>query len=328
MNRQYPVTKLAPVSRQPVSELVLTPGLTFRPPAPGDLPAVLQVAREADIAVVGESDWTEAEMREVWADIDLENDAWVFELDGAIRGFGFFENCRGRLQADGYVHPDHRGRGIGSAVVELTEARAREAAGEEPGAYIQNATLNSDADTVRFYERRGYRRVRHFWRMVADLESAPEPRVPAGIGVRAYRHPDEARAVHATLEEAFLDHWENRPRPFDDWSTRQFDAEHFDPTLWWVATDGEEMAGAIVCAWKHHGDWGWVGILGVRQPWRRRGIAEALLHTAFAELYRRGERRVALGVDAESPTGATRLYERAGMRVFSEAVVWQKELGT
>jgi GNAT superfamily N-acetyltransferase len=72
--------------------------------------------------------------------------------------------------------------------------------------------------------------------------------------------------------------------------------------------------------------WGWVGMIGVRPAWRRRGIAEALLRTAFAEFARRGERRVALGVDAESPTGATRLCERLGMRRFWEAVVYEKEL--
>ena len=83
---------------------------------------------------------------------------------------------------------------------------------------------------------------------------------------------------------------------------------------------------ANLCYWKRHGDWGWIGTLGVRPAWRRRGIAEALLATAFAEFHRRCERRAALGVDAQSPTGATRLYEKAGMRVFWEAVVYEKEI--
>jgi mycothiol synthase len=301
--------------------------VNLRRPTWDDLPAVLDVARAADIAVVGESDWTESDLREEWSELDLAHDAWIAEVDGRVGGFASFENRRGRLQADGYVHPELRGRGIGSAILDVTEERAREEAvpGDGP-ARLQNATLNADDATVRFYEARGYRRVRHFWRMVVDLESAPVATVPAGIDLRPYRHQDDGPAVHATLEEAFLDHWENRPRPYEDWAKRQFGGEHFDPTLWWVAMDGDEPAGAIVCEWKRHGDWGWVGILGVRRRWRRRGIAEALLHTAFAEFFRRGERRVALAVDAQNPTGATRLYERSGMRVLWEAVVWEKAL--
>jgi mycothiol synthase len=299
--------------------------MKVRRPTLDDVTAVLAVQCAADIAVIGDSDWTEEELREEWAELDLARDAWVFEVDGRVAGYASFENRRGRLQAEGFVHPDARGRGIGSAILELTEARAREEE-LEPPLRLQNPTLNTDEETVRFYEAHGYRRVRHFWRMVADLEAEPAVVVPDGVEIRPYRHPEDARAVHATLEEAFLDHWENRPRPYDDWAKRHFAPEHFDAGLWWVATVGDEQAGAAVCEWKRYGDWGWVGVLGVRRPWRRRGIGEALLATAFAEFFRRGERRVALGVDAQNPTGATRLYERAGMRVFWDAVVWEKEL--
>ena len=85
--------------------------------------------------------------------------------------------------------------------------------------------------------------------------------------------------------------------------------------------------GALLGDWKRMGDWGWVGSLGVRDGWRRRGIGESLLLTSFAEFHRRGERKVALGVDVQNPTGATRLYERVGMRVFWEAVLYEKVVG-
>jgi ribosomal protein S18 acetylase RimI-like enzyme len=64
----------------------------------------------------------------------------------------------------------------------------------------------------------------------------------------------------------------------------------------------------------------------VRRPWRRRGLAEALLHRSFAELYARGKRRVGLGVDADNVTGALRLYERVGMRAVRRYGIWQKDL--
>ena len=71
---------------------------------------------------------------------------------------------------------------------------------------------------------------------------------------------------------------------------------------------------------------GWIDTLAVRATWRRRGLGYALLTHAFHELYARGMRRMALGVDAENPTGATRLYERAGMHVGQQYATFGKEL--
>jgi mycothiol synthase len=114
--------------------------------------------------------------------------------------------------------------------------------------------------------------------------------------------------------------------PFEDWrELRLVKDPDFDPALWFVVRDGEEIA-AVMRNEPDRSGAGFVGALGVRKPWRRRGIAQALLQHAFAEFYGRGKRRVALGVDAENPTGATRLYERAGMHVAFEAVAYGKEL--
>jgi mycothiol synthase len=71
---------------------------------------------------------------------------------------------------------------------------------------------------------------------------------------------------------------------------------------------------------------GWIGAIGVLRPWRQRGLGLALLRHAFGEFYRRGQPRAGLGVDAQNPTGATRLYERAGMHVAYEAVAFKKEV--
>src|SRR5687767_4728257 len=161
--------------------------------------------------------------------------------------------------------------------------------------------------------------------MVIDLGEPPVSRVPEGIEIRTMRAGEE-RAIHETIEDAFADHWGHTRRSYDAFAKRTFAREGHDPSLCWVATEDDEPVAASLCDWKREGDSGWVQLIGVRPPWRRRGIAEALLQTAFAEFRRRGERRVALGVDAESTTGATRLYERVGMRVFSRVVVYEKEL--
>lgn len=303
--------------------------MNVRAPGEEDLDAVLELMRAADTAVAGDSDWTASELRSTWDELDLARDAWVFELEGRVAGYADFGAEGGRLKADGYVHPDVRGRGIGTEIVRRTEERART---EEPNVpagervYLQNATLDQDDGTVRFYRDRGYEPVRGFRGMVIELEEAPESAAVPGIEIRAYRHPEEGRAFHAAHQESFADHWEHRPTPWEEWQHKRDGRETFDPTLWWAATDGGEIAGVLFGEQRHDPDQGWIDVLGVRPAYRRRGIAEALLKTAFAELFRRGERRVGLGVDAESPTGATHVYERAGMRTLWHAIVYEKEL--
>ena len=302
--------------------------MIVRPPARGDLDAVLALLRAADAAVAGDSDWTASDLADEWERLDLERDAWVVELDGEIAGYASFEAKGPRLLGDGYVDPGRRGRGVGAELVRLTEERARAEASEVPAGervYLQNATLNTDDATVRFYRERGYEPVRGFRGMQIDLEAEPEVASVPGIEIRLYRHPDEARAFYEAHQDAFASHWEFKPAPWEEWR-RRHDKDTFDPTLWWAATADGEIAGISICEHKRDPDQGWVEALGVRPSFRRRGIAEALLQTSFAEFWRRGERRVGLGVDAESPTGATRVYERAGMRTLWHAVVWEKEL--
>ncbi|MDH4176556.1 MAG: GNAT family N-acetyltransferase [Thermoleophilia bacterium] len=305
----------------------------MRRPVEGDFSDVLALVQAYDRSMFGETDWTAAELRDEWRDVDLDRDAWVIELGDAIAGYTTFrDRGGGTLLADGYVHPDARGRGVGGAILTVTEERAREAAaGASPSERIvlRNATLLApDGDAAdALYESHGYAAVRHFWRMVADLDREPaSPRAPDGVAIEPYAHERDARAVHAAIQEAFTDHWEHRHVPWEDWERERLGRSGFDPTLWLVARSRDEVAGAALVSWKTSGDWGFVDTIGVRRPWRGRGVGEALLRSAFRELWLRGERRVALGVDAQSPTGATRLYERVGMTVLWRAVVWEKEL--
>lgn len=293
-------------------------------PSPADLARVVGLLRAAEQADTGEGEWDERQLREHWETIDLGRDAWLVELDGRLAGYADLEvRPGGRIMADGYVLPELRARGVGAELLRLTEEEARRRAEHIEGrVYLQNATTAA-ADAL--YRSHGYHTVRRFRRMVAELEQAPAVRAPAGIELRPLR-PAEEREVHELLEDAFSSHWEHRRRSFEEYAKRTFDREDHDPSLCVVAHAETGLAGASLNWWKNNGDWGWIGVLGVHPALRGRGIGAGLLLASFAEFFRRGERRIALGVDAQNETGAARLYERHGMRTLWEAPIWEKEL--
>jgi ribosomal protein S18 acetylase RimI-like enzyme len=138
--------------------------------------------------------------------------------------------------------------------------------------------------------------------------------------------PADARPVYEAHQESFKDHWETTRMPFEEWE-HWLMREGFDPSLWFIVEDGAEVAAISLCR-EHEGEkgLGWVSVLGVRKPWRRRGLGRALLLQSFHEFQRRGFHAAALGVDAESLTGANRLYENAGMEVARRSDVYEREL--
>lgn len=177
----------------------------------------------------------------------------------------------------------------------------------------------------RLLEQSGYAVVRHIWGMIIELTEEPE-RVtwPEGITLRTPISEADLRTSHATYREAFQDHWGYAEQPYEDFARSMIEIDTFDPSLWFLAMDGNDVAGILLGEMLP--DRGWVNDLGVRRPWRGRGLGEALLRYAFGEFYRRGLRSVALGVDSQNLTGATRLYERAGMRVERQYDICEKVL--
>jgi len=302
-----------------------------RPHPTTDFDEVLALVQACDRAVYGDSDWTAAELREEWGDLDVGTDAWVAAVDGRLAGvMHVYERRGGRVLADGYVHPELTGRGVGAVLLEAAEQRALELAAEVPvgeAVSIETAHLVGDPRAPELLAGRGYEPVRTFWRMVVDLTGAtPAPVWPEGIELRHFDLDRDGRRVHAAIEEAFEHEWGHEPRDYEAWVKRAVEVEQFDPQLFLVAWDGDEVAAVSLDYAKRMGDWGWIATLAVRPAWRRRGLGLALLHESFLRLAERGEATAALGVDSENPTGATRLYERAGMRIFWRADVWRKEV--
>ncbi len=300
-------------------------------PTPDRFDEALALLQATDRAVYGGTDWTEAELREEWEAIDLERDAWLAEVDGRLAGvMHLFERRGATFVSDGYVHPELRGRGVGSTLLDLAEARALERMGEVPPEariVLHNSHLVGDVAAPALLSAKGFSPVRTFFRMVADLDgTVPTPAWPEGIEVRPLDVETHGRLLHAADEEAFAEEWGYTPMAYDAWAKRIFEKAQFDASMFVVAWDGDDIAGFSFNYAKRMGDWGWVGVLGVSPDRRRQGLGLALLQESFRRFRDAGETVVALGVDSQNPTGATRLYERAGMRVLWRADVWEKEL--
>lgn len=152
-------------------------------------------------------------------------------------------------------------------------------------------------------------------------EEPPRPVLPEGVVLRVLPGGRAAPGASEAVEEAFRDHWGHAPGALEAWARRR-GTEDRAPGARLAATDGGEVAGTVFCAPRPEG--GLVEWLGVRRPWRGRGLGSALLLGAFRHLRGRGARGASLVVDSESLTGATRLYERAGMRVARRYAVYRK----
>jgi mycothiol synthase len=302
----------------------------MRTPTDADIPAILDLLDAFEMAVSGRRAGYNAEdIRDGWDALDVATDAWIVTgPDGMAAGYGeVTDRGSGHIVADGYVHPNHTGCGIGATLVRLTEARARQLLGNTPPevrVVLENNVVATSRPACALLEREGYIPVRYFYRMQIELATPPDPPAwPEGMAVRTFVPGRDEYAVFATVQEAFADHWGHTSQVFDEWIKRTR-REDFDPSLWFLAEDDGELAGVALCG--NRGEGGWVNALAVRRPARKRGLGMALLRHAFGEFFRRVRPRIGLGVDAASLTGATRLYERAGMRVISTVACYQTEL--
>jgi mycothiol synthase len=298
----------------------------FRAPTPDDIPAIVEVVRACELADYGDAEFTAEDLHVVWRLIDREQDAWVGERDGEIVSTGVVRlRSPTRIRSFGYVLPAQTGQGIGSELLRRIEERARELAARAPAGeevYLSQDVTPRVESQVALFERHDFRLIRRFWKMGIELADEPaEPAWPEGIRVASMQRGEE-RAVFDASEEAFADHWDHQPHDYDEWRSFMIERESFDPSLWPLAWDADEIAGFSLCGISP--DEGWVGVIGVRPPWRKRGLGLALLLESFRRLRDKGAARCALYVDSENPTGATRLYERAGMHVVRESEAWTK----
>jgi mycothiol synthase len=307
--------------------------VTVRAPRPDEVAEVARVINEASRSEYGADDVNEAEIERWFSQpgTDVERDVFVVEEGGRPAAYADVgeDGETGRQFWLDVRLPPEASEAAGEALLAAAERRAVELAAAKPGgeqrliagAWSANGRLN------RLIERANFRLYRHSFRMVIDLDAEiAKPTFPDDLTVRAFQ-PDDEEAVFEAVDEAFRDSWDHVPSSYDEWRHWTVGRDDFDPSLWWLVLDGPEIAGFALCRpHETESDMGWVSSLGVRRPWRRRGIARALLLTSFHEFRRRGFARAGLGVDAESMTGAHLLYERAGMRQVRRYDLYEKDL--
>ncbi len=309
----------------------LPPGFSARAIQPdADTEAVLELANLAAVADYGVPDTDERMVSGGFAmpTFEPQRDSLLILDPGgrAAATAGYYDNQS--LHIAPYLFFRVRPDAAEAADAVLAWAAERAPKNLPLAPYGARVSLHTDVASVNVpvkhaLERAGWRHERTNWVMEIDLVAAaplPEPAWPDGITVRAADLQRDARAVHEAEGDSFSDHYGYVPTRFEEWfyfKTRFFQAE---PELWILAMDGDTIAGIALCSSSRAGDpdLGWISTVGVRRPWRRRGLALAILHHAFRLLAARGKPRAGLGVDSQSLTGATRLYEKAGMRVVRE----------
>ncbi len=270
----------------------------------------------------------------------LETDTLVAVLpDGRVIGYGEVEDVEPpHVRAGSWirVHPEFQGFGLEEQLLDWIERRALRTVDKAPlhaRVILTQGVSDEDKTMQALFERRGFQLVRHFWRMVIDLESdIPVPAWPQGVHVRTLVLEEDLEAMVRAFRDSFCDHWGHVEMPFEDelkqWSHWIHNDPEFDESLTFLAIANGEIVALASCDPRDTEDQatGHVAILGVTRAWRRRGIALALLHHVFREFKTRGQARVSLGVDAASLTGAVRLYEAAGMKMSRQFNAFEKQL--
>jgi len=335
---------LEPSPRMPdVPDAPVIPGLVFRGfRSESDLPSIVAIYNACAEADRSEEVSTVAGIADRYRpshNFDPHRDAFIVEVNGEAVATG---RLWWRKEDSGtyvYVHvggvrPEWRRKGIGRALLRLKERRLREIAAAHPQdvpRFFQVFLADSETGTQALVRSEGYTPVRFFFEMVrptlGDIADAP---LPDGLEVRPVQ-PDHYRTIWEAIQEAFQDHW--GAFPATEWHYQNWlNDPNFDPALWQVAWDGDQVAGTVLGVInaveneRFQRKRGWVEDVAVRRPWRKRGLARALIAQTLHALKERGLAEAALGVDTENLTGALGLYESVGFRAVKRSAAYRKPL--
>lgn len=291
------------------------------------LSAVLIASRNADGLEEARSADVLQNMYEHMSNFELTCDLFLMEHAGQTVGYG---GCRwSEENTAGFVHmhwlfvlPEWRGIGIENELLAHAQARLQLQAQSRPaGATNWFDTFAADSQTwlSTLLTAHGYQPARYFYDMLCyELDNLPDADLPAGIETRPAT-PDQYRQIWDAQSEAFAEHWGETIADETDYQ-RWLNNPLFDPSIWQVAWQGDEIVGMVLNFLdedenkQYHHKRGYTENISVRKPWRKRGIARALLLKSMKMFRDMGCDHTALAVDTENATGALRIYEDVGYK--------------
>lgn len=308
-----------------------------------DVEACLGMGNLWSQSIIGQDELTNVEdLLQDWQSTDFDpamDTRLVYAPDGTL--VGYVEAwANGKPPVHPWlwarVHPDYSGLGIGTFLLTWAEKRVMHVLDKlDPELRFapRVGVIHQAVESQKLFRDLGYKHIRSSYTMLIEMEATPPlPVWPKGIELRPFDPERDLDAVYQADVEAFRDHFGFVESPYDEGIQRfkyfLVESESYDPSLWFIAWDGDQVAGICIGRGKAYDDpeAGYVNILGVRRPWRNRGLGLALLQHAFNAFSQRGNRKVSLGVDAENLTGALRLYKKAGMHVHKQMDLFEKEL--
>jgi GNAT superfamily N-acetyltransferase len=292
--------------------------LTSRPASVADAKAIFELVAGCELADDGMVEVDEDDVRISFERQGFEpsrDTVLVFDADELVGWAQLY-----RKRAEGDVRKTHLDRGIGSELLRWIETRAREIGDDRIG----QSKTDANAGARVLFLSSGYQPAWVSWILRTRLDrpvAVPEP--PARISIRPYEEGD-APFVHRLIDDAFSE-WPGRdPEPFQVWADTTLAHPGMSPELSPLAFDGEDLVGVVISIDLPQFDEGWIDQVATRATHRNRGIAQALLRTAFSGFRDRG-RKVA-GVSTDSRTGALGLYEKVGMTIVRQYTRYTKHL--
>lgn len=306
------------------SGIVPPAGTIVRPAGRGDIAVIDALYRRSDVALgvrpesrVGYFEWR---WSHPW--VHLGRDTRVLEREGGLVGYAeqYHHGDDGPVQANARVDPELRGRGVGAWLLDWFIG----AATDRGAPVVRTACPASDADAAMLLVDRGFAQVRVSIDMGRSLDGdLPSPAPPEGVRIRPFVDADR-RDLWRVSSESFRDHWDHVQVPtYETFVAEWFPEQALSPRILLAEAAGEVVGEA---AWTPEAGYAYVFSVGVLASHRRRGIAGALLRTAIADAHAEGLANLSLSVDAESPTGAVGVYERAGLERWRTMFVFDRSL--
>ena len=324
---------------------------SLRPYSPADVQAVVDVINASSMRILGFPRAVVDAVGSLWSHRFVPSTSGkIVAVDehNEIVGYSYFTSRDNHIVSEtgGAVHPDHWGKGIGTMLLAWAEESAQETSQGAPAGVrtvLQTILYGSEMDAIKLFKDHGYSPVREWMHLVIEMQEQPKvPTLPPDLTLREMDLDNDWELVGPAMDEAFADHWGNIPAEFlevDDGEKAETadeekpeqptdDSYSNAPGYCFLVLDGETVAGGILCNAKlvERMDTGRVGSIFVRPGYRRRGIAQALMLTAFDAFWKNGFRRIITDTDANSFTDSTNLYKGLGMKPYRSEYTYEKEI--